>query len=73
MSSRTCAKPGCTAMASATLVYDYAAQAAWVDPLDAEPHPMHYDLCGEHADNLRVPQGWTYQDRRRPFPHALAS
>jgi len=77
MSSRTCAKPGCTAMASGTLVYDYAGRSAWIEPLDHESHPMHYDLCAEHADHLTVPQGWTFEDRRTRYPaalpHALAS
>lgn len=77
MSSRTCAKPGCTATASATLVYDYAGRSAWIEALDLESHPMHYDLCAEHADHLKVPQGWTFEDRRVRYPaalpHALAS
>jgi hypothetical protein len=77
MSSRTCAKPGCNVTADATLTYDYSARTAWVEVLDTESHPMHYDLCSEHADRLRVPQGWAYEDRRVRYPaalsHALAS
>jgi hypothetical protein len=64
-------------MASATLTYDYSGRTAWVEVLDHEAHPMHYDLCTEHADNLRVPQGWAFQDRRGRYPaaveHAIAS
>lgn len=77
MSSRTCAKPGCAVTATATLTYDYAARTAWVEGLDPEAHPMRYDLCAEHADHLRVPNGWAFEDRRRRYPaalpHALAS
>src|SRR5688500_11165854 len=57
MSSRTCAKPGCSTSAAATLTYDYANRTAWVELLNDEAHPMRYDLCGEHADALTVPNG----------------
>jgi hypothetical protein len=71
MSSRTCAKPGCNTSASATLTYDYGARTAWVEVLDHEAHPMRYDLCSDHADAMRVPQGWALQDRRVRYPAAL--
>ncbi len=32
---------------------------------------MRYDLCADHADGLRVPQGWALQDRRVRYPAAL--
>ena len=72
MSSRTCAKPGCNTSATATLTYDYGASTAWVEPLNAEAHPMRYDLCADHARALRVPQGWALQDRRVRYPAALS-
>ena len=72
MSSRTCAKPGCNTSASATLTYDYSGRTAWLESLDAEAHPMQYDLCTEHADHMTVPQGWALQDRRVRFPAALS-
>jgi len=72
MSSRTCAKPGCNTSASATLTYDYGASTAWVEPLHDEAHPMRYDLCADHADQLRVPRGWARQDRRVRYPAALS-
>ena len=49
---------------SATLTYDYDGQAAWLERLAAEPHPMTHDLCDAHADRLSVPQGWRLEDRR---------
>jgi hypothetical protein len=61
---RSCARPACAAPAIATLAYDYAGQAVWVDPLSVESHPMTHDLCGRHADRLSVPRGWTLHDRR---------
>ena len=73
MSSRTCAKPSCSVSASATLTYDYAGQAVWVDPLHLEAHPMRYDLCAQHADALRVPMGWALHDGRRQRLRAIAS
>lgn len=36
----------------------------WVEDLAAEAHPMVHDLCGEHADHLRVPRGWERRDAR---------
>ena len=71
MSSRTCAKPECSISASATLTYDYASRTAWIENLDQEAHPMRYDLCREHADGMRVPNGWALQDRRVRYPAAL--
>lgn len=73
MSSRTCAKPTCSLGASATLVYDYGARRVLLDDLNPEAHPMHYDLCTDHADALKVPSGWTLEDRRVRYPHAIAS
>lgn len=73
MSSRTCAKPSCSVSASATLTYDYSGQTVWIEPLNAEAHPMRYDLCGDHADALKVPMGWVLEDLRAVVSHAIAS
>jgi hypothetical protein len=80
--NRQCARPGCSAAASATLVYDYKQRITWLDPLAAEAHPMAYDLCPDHADAMTVPRGWRLEDRRDlrplvrpaipPFEDALA-
>jgi hypothetical protein len=71
--SRTCARPGCSTPASATLTYDYAASTAWVEQIADEGHPMSYDLCERHAAGLRVPLGWALQDRRLRVASLLAS
>ncbi|MHB8670876.1 MAG: DUF3499 family protein [Acidimicrobiales bacterium] len=63
-SSRQCARPGCAAPASATLSFDYSGRRAWVEALSTEPDPARYDLCPAHAGRLRVPVGWSWEDRR---------
>lgn len=62
--ARLCARPGCGAVAAASLTYEYAGRTVWLDELAPEREPSAYDLCAAHADNLRVPQGWTRDDRR---------
>lgn len=62
--TRQCARPGCSQPAIATLAYDYRGQAAWLDRLTPEAHPMTHDLCEAHGDRLSVPHGWRLEDRR---------
>jgi hypothetical protein len=74
--TRTCARPGCSTVASATLTYDYAGSTAWLEGLASEGHPMSYDLCDRHAEGLSVPVGWSLEDRRlriTAFDERLAS
>lgn len=66
--TRQCARPGCSQPAVATLTYDYGGQAAWLERLSSEPHPMTHDLCEVHAERLLVPQGWVLEDRRMIAP-----
>lgn len=66
--TRQCARPGCSQSAAATLTYHYRGQAAWLDRLAPEPHPMTHDLCPAHAERLSVPQGWGLEDRRMVTP-----
>ena len=61
---RHCARPGCSRAAEFSLTYDYKARSAWLDDLTPETHPSVYDLCSQHADHLRVPNGWQRHDRR---------
>jgi hypothetical protein len=65
---RLCARPGCSDTAAATLTYNYGDRTAWLDHPIAEPHPGAHDLCVDHADRLRVPMGWSLQDRRAALP-----
>ena len=39
----------------------------WLSDL-GEDHPATHDLCPHHADNLRVPKGWSLVDERQPAP-----
>jgi hypothetical protein len=66
--SRQCARPGCSAVATATLAYDYRQRVTWLVPLAADSHPMAYDLCEPHAEATTVPRGWRLEDRRRARP-----
>ncbi|UDY35614.1 DUF3499 family protein [Dermatobacter hominis] len=63
--SRSCARPGCGRPAVATLSYAYADGVVWLEDLAAEDHPMVHDLCAQHADGVRVPNGWELRDERR--------
>ena len=69
---RTCARPGCPAPASATLIFDYPARHASLGILDDRFVPESYDLCGHHADRTGAPIGWLFEDLRpngmRPGP-----
>jgi len=56
----------CSEEAEATLSYDYARGAAWIDPLTGEREPHAYDLCRRHASRATVPHGWRLDDRRAP-------
>ena len=61
---RSCIKPGCRWPAAATLSYRYATAEVWLSDL-GEDHPSTHDLCPHHADDMRVPRGWTLVDDRR--------
>lgn len=62
--TRTCARPGCSKDAVATLSYAYADSTVWLEDLSPEAHPMVHDLCRMHADAVRVPRGWELRDER---------
>ena len=54
MNARRCVRPGCGALATASLTYHYASRTAWLDDLDDEAHPAGYDLCAQHADRSNL-------------------
>jgi len=74
--ARHCARPGCGGAATASLSYRYVDRLAWLDDLAADTEPSTHDLCTAHADGLRVPVGWTLEDRRSgtrlPFLSTIA-
>ena len=53
IAQRHCSKPGCSAVAVATLTYDYRDSTVVVGPLATVADPNSYDLCDEHAQNLK--------------------
>jgi hypothetical protein len=59
-----CARPGCTAPPVAVLTYDYLQRTAWLDDVGGDPSGTTWLLCITHAEGLRVPVGWTLEDRR---------
>ena len=68
-------RTGCDHLAEAQLSYDPVNCHAWLDALLPEPGPAQ-ELCGTHATNLKVPQGWECEDRRQlafaPSPAATS-
>ena len=63
MRATSCARPGCPGRAVAWLTYDYGARQVWLDDRPG-PGGDHWGLCQGHAGRLRVPKGWSEQDRR---------
>lgn len=53
----------------ATLTYVYADQTAVLGPLATYAEPHTYDLCGDHAQRMSAPQGWSVL-RLAPDPAA---
>ena len=70
-SNRSCDRPACGAPAVATLTFHYGGRTAWLDELIDNKEPATYDLCGQHADRLRVPMGWAREDRRQSSVRSL--
>ena len=57
-------RTGCDRPAEARLLYDPVNCHAWLNTLP--PEPAHgQELCGLHAANLKVPQGWEFEDLRQ--------
>ena len=58
-SGRRCTRPSCAAHATHTLTYIYSDSTAVLGPLSTFAEPHSYDLCADHSERLKVPQGWT--------------
>ena len=58
-----CIRPGCGEPADAVLTYDYASSTVWLDDL-GEVVGGAWPLCGHHADGIKMPIGWSCEDRR---------
>jgi hypothetical protein len=61
---RRCSRPTCSAIARATLSFDYAQQRAVLTGLVTDITPELYDLCDLHAERTSPPLGWKLTDDR---------
>jgi hypothetical protein len=60
---RQCARPGCSAIATATFTFDARELTVWLDdPRDGAARAG--ELCERHTRGLSPPQGWRLDDRR---------
>ena len=66
-----CARGTCGRSATASLGYDPVGRTVWLDDLPGDDHQV-LALCTAHADNLRVPDGWTSDDVRSGSPRLWA-
>jgi hypothetical protein len=60
---RQCARPGCTAAATATFTFDAGELTVWLDR-PASDGARAGELCERHAQVLTLPRGWRLHDRR---------
>jgi hypothetical protein len=60
---RQCARPGCSAPATATFTFDTRELTVWLDT-PVEGGARAGELCERHVAALTAPQGWRLEDRR---------
>lgn len=68
---RLCARPGCSAPATATFTFDGLRRIAWLAPLAEAAAYSAGDLCRRHAERFTAPRNWELRDIR-PVPGATA-
>jgi Protein of unknown function (DUF3499) len=68
---RLCARPGCGAVAAATLRFQPTQREAWLVELDDSSPRTEGDLCARHAAALVLPRGWELHDERIERPEVL--
>ena len=64
---RSCARPGCSAPATATFTFDGLRRIVWLGPLAEASAYSAGDLCRRHAELLKPPRHWELRDLR-PVP-----
>ncbi len=62
--SRLCARPGCTAPATATITFDGLRRVVWLNPLAEAAAYSAGNLCRRHAEHLNPPRNWELRDTR---------
>jgi hypothetical protein len=60
---RQCARPGCSAVATATFTFDSNERTVWLDAVGGDGARAG-ELCARHARVLLPPRGWHVVDRR---------
>jgi hypothetical protein len=60
---RQCARPGCSALATATFTFDARELTVFLDA-PGDDGPRAGELCERHIRALRPPRGWRLDDRR---------
>lgn len=66
--AKLCGRPGCSEPGAVSYGMVPEDLLFWVAPLDPYEADETGVLCRRHADAMRVPRGWTLDDRREPVP-----
>ena len=61
---RCCSRPLCNRVADVVLIFEYLASHVALDWSPEHHDPNLLELCLEHAETFRPPNGWTVEDRR---------
>jgi len=64
---RLCARPGCSAPATATFTFDGLRRIVWLAPLAEAAAYSAGDLCRRHSELFKAPRNWELRDLR-PVP-----
>ena len=62
--SRSCARLGCSAPATATLTFDGLRRIVWIAPLAEAAAYSAGDLCRRHVERFGPPRNWEVHDLR---------
>lgn len=65
---RLCERPGCSSPTAVSYVIDNGGLVVRLDSAPSADPALAGSLCQKHADGLRVPRGWTIDDRREAVP-----
>ena len=67
---RLCARPGCSAPATATFTFDGLRRIVWLAPLADAAAYSAGDLCRRHCELFKAPRNWELRDIR-PVPGSV--
>lgn len=66
-----CERPGCQEQAVAAYGLSRPELTFWLTSLRSAERDYPHVLCKRHSDRMTVPNGWTFDDRRRSDSHLL--